>query len=276
MVGSGPGGGWSRPGGVVALDGDAGRGSGRSIPPYDLHAGLASAARHLRRFGGHRAAAGVEVERAELPAFRAALAAHAGGALCAEDLIPVERIDAVVPGSALGLPLAEELEALRPFGMGNPQPTLLVPAARVEALAAMGKDRDHARFVLTTPGGARSRVVAFNTPLAALSPAKERPHELAVRLGRNSWNGTVEPQVVLRAVCPSRPGKLVEVGHEEFWMAFERELRADLEARPDLEPRRESCDRREVGFAGVGSPLVAVADVPRRRAGLEELVAGLA
>src|SRR4051794_548626 len=274
---------WGRPCVVVALDGDAGRGSGRSIPPYDLHAGLASAAHHLRRFGGHRAAAGVEVARDEVAAFRAALAAHAGAALCAEDLVPVERIDAVVAGSALGLPLAEELDTLRPFGMGNPQPTLLVPAARVEALTAMGEDRDHARFVLTTPG-ARSRGVAFNTPLGAIAPAKDRAHELAVRLERNQWNGTVEPRVVLRAACPSREGTLADVGEEDFWTAFERELGAELGAEPDLQPRRESCDRRAVGFAGgLGdlltsgqSVLVAVADVPRRRSGIEALVAGLA
>src|SRR4051812_25898888 len=264
---------WCRPAVVVALDGQAGRGSGRSIAPYDLHAGLASASDHLRRFGGHRAAAGVELERAELPAFRAALAAHAGAALCAEDLVPVERIDAVVPASVLGLPLAEELEALRPFGMGNPEPTLLVPAASVEALAAMGQERDHARFVLTTPGGTRSRVVAFNTPLSAVAPARERPHELAVRLGRNRWNGTIEPKVVLRAACPTRTGALHDVGEEEFWTALERELRAELDQAATQVPVRQSADRRGIGFAGVvgdlltsGEPtLVAVADVARRR-----------
>jgi single-stranded-DNA-specific exonuclease len=274
---------WCRPCVVVALEGDGGRGSGRSISPYDLHAGLASAAAQLLRFGGHRMAAGLELERDRLPAFRAALAAHAGAALCVEDLTPMERVDAVVPGSALGLPLADELERLRPFGMGNPRPTLLVPAARVEALATMGEDRQHARFVLSA-SGARSRGVAFNTPLNAIAPAKERDHELALRLERNCWNGSVEPRVVLRAACPSHAGHVAEVGDECFWPAFERELAADPAAAPPLAPLRETCDRRAAGFAAVvgdlltsGEPtLVAVADVPRRRAGLEELVAGLA
>jgi single-stranded-DNA-specific exonuclease len=274
---------WCRPCVVVALDGDSGRGSGRSISPYDLHAGLAAGAEHLIRFGGHRMAAGLELERDRLPAFRAALAAHAGAALCIEDLMPVERVDAVVPGSALGLPLADELERLRPFGMGNPRPTLLVPAARVEALATMGEDRQHARFVLTA-SGARARGVAFSTPLNAIAPAKDANHELAVRLERNCWNGSVEPRVVLRASCPSREVPVAEVGTEEFWPAFERELAADLAAEPPLVPQRESCDRRGTGFAGVlgdvlssGEPtLVAVAHVPHRTPVLAELVGGLA
>src|SRR5215213_4256626 len=124
---------WRRPCVAIALDEDgSGRGSGRSISAYDLHAGLAACAGHLTRFGGHRMAAGVELAPGALEPFRRALAAHAGAALAPEDLIPTERVDAIVPGGVLGLELADELERLRPFGMGNPQPTLLVPAARFQ------------------------------------------------------------------------------------------------------------------------------------------------
>src|SRR4029078_7497660 len=118
---------WRRPCVVIALDARSGRGSGRSISAYDLHAGLAACSEHLTRFGGHRMAAGVELDADSVDAFRHALAAHAAAALSPDDLIPVERVDAVVPGGDLGLDLAEDLELLRPFGMGNPQPTLLVP-----------------------------------------------------------------------------------------------------------------------------------------------------
>ena len=54
---------WRRPCVVIALDEDgSGRGSGRSISAYDLHDGLAACAEHLTRFGGHRMAAGVELD----------------------------------------------------------------------------------------------------------------------------------------------------------------------------------------------------------------------
>src|SRR5436305_4753972 len=77
-----------RPMVLIALDGDAGTGSGRSIPGFDLLAGLTAGAPHLRRYGGHRAAAGLEIARAELDAFRAAFEAHAAAPLSAEDLVP--------------------------------------------------------------------------------------------------------------------------------------------------------------------------------------------
>src|SRR5829696_7742850 len=152
---------WRRPCVAIALDGGSGRGSGRSISAYDLHAGLAAASEHLTRFGGHRMAAGVELDAGAVESFRRALAAHAGAALAPEDLIPAERVDAIVPGGDLGLELAEDLERLRPFGMGNSQPTLLVPSARFERVTGMGEDKEHSRFTLVAAGGAKSRGVAF-------------------------------------------------------------------------------------------------------------------
>ncbi|HEY1276647.1 MAG TPA: single-stranded-DNA-specific exonuclease RecJ [Thermoleophilaceae bacterium] len=276
---------WRRPAVVIALDGANGRGSGRSIGAYDLHGGLAACADHLVGFGGHRMAAGLEIETANVERFRAAFARHAAGALTPADLIAVERVDAVVPGGALGLPLAEELERLRPFGQGNPQPTLLVPAARIESVAGMGEERKHARFTVVT-GGSRSRGVAFGSAPGSLTATKGVPHDLALRLERNRWNGMVEPRVVLRACCPTSPGELHVLGEDEpFWTRLRAELERDPEAQPpgpDLGPAPH--DRRGEGFAGVAgdlltsgdSVLVAVADVPRRRAALESLVAGLA
>ncbi|HEX2234630.1 MAG TPA: single-stranded-DNA-specific exonuclease RecJ, partial [Thermoleophilaceae bacterium] len=80
---------WRRPCVVIALEDGAGRGSGRSIGAYDLHEGLAASSEHLLRFGGHRAAAGVEIEADRVADFRRALASHAAALLTPGDLIPV-------------------------------------------------------------------------------------------------------------------------------------------------------------------------------------------
>jgi single-stranded-DNA-specific exonuclease len=198
-------------------------------------------------------------------------------------------VDAVVPGGVLGLGLADELECLRPFGVGNPQPTLLVPAARFEHVKGMGEDGEHARFTLVTAGGVRSRGVAFGSPPKALAAASAENHDIALRLERNRWNGMVEPRVLLRTLSPTRPGELGVLGEEgTFWERLRRAFERDgapaetTQIRDGLAP--EPIDRRREGFAGVAGDLftsgeavlVAVADVPRRREGLEAIVAGLA
>jgi single-stranded-DNA-specific exonuclease len=277
---------YHRPCVVIALDGDSGRGSGRSISAYDLHAGLTACSDHLLRFGGHRAAAGLEIGRDAVDAFRWAFTAHAASSLSPADLVAEQRIDAVVPGDSLGTALAEELERLAPFGHGNPAPTLLVPAARVSDVRSMGEDGQHARFTLSG-GGTRARAVAFRTAARLLPSSEHDRHDVAVRLELNEWNGTIEPRLVLRALCPTERADCELPGAgSSFLEAFESALAgAEAERRPvGSPPVRQLRDRRGQGFAGVAGDLlssgervlVLCADVPRRRGGLEALVAGVA
>jgi single-stranded-DNA-specific exonuclease len=269
---------YHRPCVVIALDGDSGRGSGRSIGAFDLHAGLAACAEHLERFGGHRAAAGLEIDRSAVDAFRAAFVAHAASVLSPDDLVAEQRIDAVAPGDALGTGLAEELERLAPFGHGNPTPTLLVPAARVSDVRSMGADGQHTRFTLSG-GGAKARAVAFRTAARMLPSSEDERHDVAVRLELNEWKGTVEPRLVLKAICATEPATCT--------LARPGRSYADSLSAADVpaeKGQRIVRDRRGSGFAGVAGDLlssgervlVVCADVSRRRHGLESLVAGIA
>ena len=276
-----------RPCVVIALEGGRGRGSARSIPAYDVHEGIGAGEAHLVRFGGHRMAAGLEIEEAQVDGFRRALARHAGERLCPADLRPVQRVDAVVSPGDLTLDLAEELERLGPFGAGNPEPTLLVPATRVEHVTAMGEEGEHARFSLAG-GTGRARGVAFRTSQRGLAAAGARPHDAAVTLERRRWNGAVEARVVLRSLCPTPPGRLLRAGPpEDFWSEVERERHADPALWWPQATRvaaRAVRDRRGEGLAALATSLVTsgervlvvVADVERRRASLESVIAGAA
>jgi single-stranded-DNA-specific exonuclease len=229
-----------RPVVVVSLDGAGkGRGSGRSIPGFDLLAALETCSEHLTRFGGHRAAAGLELEESSLDSFREAFAAHVTEVLAPEDLKRIERIDAIVGGAALGIDLAEELGRLAPFGMGNPGVRLLVPSARVRDVRPIGEGK-HARFSLHS-GSHKALGVAFGRP--TLGVGEEEPVDVAVRLEVNRWNGAVEPQVVLREVYRKRAGEQF-VDAADWWDRFEAELTKDPAAGPSfgeafLHPRHE-------------------------------------
>lgn len=229
-----------RPVVVVSLDGEgSGRGSGRSIPGFDLLAGLEASSEHLTRFGGHRAAAGLELEESQLDAFREAFAAHAAAALGPEDLRRTERIDAMVGGASLGLELAEELRQLAPFGMGNPGVRLLVPSARVRDVRTMGEGK-HARFSLHS-GAHRALGVAFGRP--TLGVGEDDLVDVAVRLEVNQWNGAVEPRVVLRELY-RHEAEEEQPQAELWWRRFEAELARDLDAWPPAEESVSEHERR--------------------------------
>jgi single-stranded-DNA-specific exonuclease len=241
---------------VISLDGEGkGRGSGRSIPGFDLLAGLEACAEHLGQFGGHKAAAGLELEEGQLGAFREAFAAHATSVLGPEDLRRTERIDAMVGGASIGLDLAEELKQLAPFGMGNPGVRLLVPSARVRDVRSIGEGK-HARFSLHS-GAHRALGVAFGRP--TLGVGEEDLVDVAVRLEVNRWNGAVEPQVVLREVYPRDAGE-DSVEGAEWWRRFEAELALDPDEWPPATAIEPGSHERRV-LASTNAPAAVVGEL---------------
>jgi single-stranded-DNA-specific exonuclease len=220
---------------VAGTDGDW-KGSGRSLPAFDLHGALAACSAHLGRFGGHRAAAGLSIDPAHLDAFAAAFATHAEAVLAEDDLAPVTRVDAIVPGSALTLGLATELERLAPFGLGNPDVTLLVPGCEAVQPGVVGEGK-HLRFRIRQSGRDAGSAIAFG--LGAQLDRLRRPvrHDLACRLKENRWNGTIAPQLVVRRLFDAPDGyeelraRLADLWREgeDAWTPEARTIFAELE-----------------------------------------------
>jgi single-stranded-DNA-specific exonuclease len=185
------------------------KGSGRSTGAFDLHGALAACAPLLERFGGHRAAAGLSIEPGQVEAFADAFAAQADAVLTEEDLRPVTKIDAVVPGRSLSLDLCAELARLRPFGLGNPGVTLLVAGCEVTEAATVG-DGKHLRFRIAERGRPAGSAIAFGLGGQLDRFRREGEWDVAFRLEENRWNGTVSPQLVVRQVfeTPERYAEL--------------------------------------------------------------------
>jgi single-stranded-DNA-specific exonuclease len=222
---------------IAGGDGDW-KGSGRSIPAFDLHAALAACSETLERFGGHRAAAGLAIRPERLDEFAEAFAARAEEVLTEADLEPVTRIDAIVPGRVLTLELAAELQRLAPFGMGNPGVTLLAAACGLTDLAAVGEGK-HLRLGVIDEEGTRAGAIAFG--LGPQLDRFQRPgrYDVAFRLEQNHWNGTVAPQLVVRRIFDS-PDR-----YRELRGRFAREWRSS-----ELSPEAQAIldERGELGW----------------------------
>jgi single-stranded-DNA-specific exonuclease len=194
-----------RPVVLIAESQDGWKGSGRSVPDFDLYGALAACAGHLERFGGHRAAAGLSIDSSRLQAFADAFAAHADAQLAAEDLQPVTVVDAVVSAEDLTLPLAQELDRLAPFGLGNPDVTLLVPGSQAVDPATVG-DGKHLRFRVRQHGRDAGSAIAFGQGSQLDRVRAEGLFDVACRLKENHWNGTVSPQLVVRRLFDTPEG----------------------------------------------------------------------
>ena len=258
-----------RPTILLSIDDGRARGSARSIPGFDLVAALDVTAEHLTRYGGHRAAAGLELDADRVDAFREAFIEHAASKIEAADMVRTENLDALVGvgREGIGMDLARQLESLGPFGMGNPGPRLLVPSGRLREVRPLGEQGKHSRFQLES-GAGRAAGVAFGMN-GEISRREDQPIDLSVELEVDRWNGAEQPRVVVRELYPlqetepepeGRPcGDGCPAPEAEWWERLAHEFERVEGGRPGalLDVRaheglsREQVDRR--GGAAIAS-----------------------
>ena len=238
---------------------------GRSISSFDLHAGLAACAGHLERFGGHRAAAGLSIRPECVELFAEAFASHADGALTDDDLRPRITIDAVLPrGTPLTLQLSEELGRLAPFGLGNPEVTLLAPGCRLVELGTVGEGK-HLAFRVRRDGRDAGRAIGFGLGRQLDLLGTEGRYDVAFRLEPNRWNGTIAPQLVVRRLFEADDryddlhawlARLWRAG-EQAWTAEARAIFAELDLAEADSPGRRHLLESETFRALLAEPALA-------------------
>ena len=191
---------FARPTFLVALDGNEGKGSGRSVSGFDLHAALTSCSEHLVKFGGHPMAAGLTIARDAIEPFREAFNNVARAKLSKEDLVHVQRVDVETPVGRLDADLERLLRHLEPCGLGNPAPVFAVANVRAARPREVGKN--HLKFTLEDETGS---IDAIGFELAdRVEPGwLSGPVDVALRLEENEYRGTVSLQARVLALRPA-------------------------------------------------------------------------
>jgi single-stranded-DNA-specific exonuclease len=115
-----------RPSALIAMDGDTGRGSVRSVRGVDVCAVLEGCEDLLVQFGGHEMAAGLTIERSRVAEFRERFSVGVAEQLDEANSVPSLKIDDAILPEEIDLELANDLARLGPFGYGNPRPTFLL------------------------------------------------------------------------------------------------------------------------------------------------------
>lgn len=179
-----------RPVVVVGVADGVGKGSGRSVPGIDLGALVIAARREglLTHGGGHAMAAGLTIDAARLPDFRAFLKERVAAAGPAP--APALDLDGALSLGGVTGDLAEALAVLAPFGQGNPEPRFRVDRVRTVQARAMGEDHVGCRLIDSCGGSVRG--VAFRcltTPLGRALLDGTAPLHLAGRLKAEEWRG---------------------------------------------------------------------------------------
>ena len=189
---------YNRPTILLSVSDGAGKGSGRSIPGFDLHSALVECGEMLTSFGGHRHAAGVSLPEERLPEFRECVENVVSRTLKAEDLVPVISIDSVVTLAECDFNLVNHLKRMQPFGAGNPEP--IFGTRNVKLIAAKSVGNGHLK--LTVAQGERVMdAIGFGMAghLDELRGGGGMA-TLAYVLEENTWRGVTDLQLRLKDV----------------------------------------------------------------------------
>ncbi|MEK7271114.1 MAG: single-stranded-DNA-specific exonuclease RecJ [Planctomycetota bacterium] len=181
---------------ILSIEDGVARGSGRSIPGFDLHAALCECRGLFDSFGGHAQAAGVRLPADRLDALREQLssAVRRAGAGAGPARLG---IDAVIPLSSISKDLEGDLSRIAPFGEGNPEPVFAARAVEIAGtLRRMGADGSHLRLVLrqgraSVPAVAFRMGERFDEMKAAASGL-----DAAFKVRRNDWSKALEAELI--------------------------------------------------------------------------------
>ncbi len=191
-----------RPTVLISLDGDSGRGSGRSIPRFDLYEALKACDSHLVQFGGHRAAAGLQIRSSDIDAFREALNGVAHERLTPEDLQPRLRVDHEMPLSEVTAQLWRFLAHFGPYGQGNPKPVFRAHDVPLRAPPVVVGE-DHLRLRIDVGEGATPEAIAFGQAGEVEWLTASSRVDLTFQIGMREWQGIEAVQAQVLDVRPS-------------------------------------------------------------------------
>ena len=188
------------------------KGSGRSIEGYHMYEAMTQVKRYFTKFGGHAMAAGLSMREEDVEAFRRDL--NRNCALEPEDFIPKVHIDVPMPIDYGDMGLAEGLELLEPFGVGNPRPLFAQKDLLFLSGHKMGANQTCARYQVRTETGTRRQIVFFGDlkKFGAFLEEKFGPGSeealyagrgdfrvsVAYQLGKNTFRGNTEVQYVMQ------------------------------------------------------------------------------
>jgi single-stranded-DNA-specific exonuclease len=182
---------------LISMEGESGKGSARSIPGFDLFGALSRCRSHLISFGGHKYAAGLSVEKANLPAFREALLEAAGEMLDVDDMTPKLEIDDEITLNQIDTRLIEILKRFGPFGPQNTRPMMMSRGVEVVGNPSV-VGRNHIRFKARQKGSVFD-CIGYNLGHLAyrLTPG-EANLDMAYVIEENEWRGRKDIQLRLQ------------------------------------------------------------------------------
>jgi single-stranded-DNA-specific exonuclease len=187
---------YCRPAILIAVEGERGKGSARSIPGLDLYKALQACRHCLEDFGGHAMAAGLSIKAEKLIEFQRSFENAVTQMSASDNRLPRLTVDTLIHFEDISEKLIDEIENLSPFGPANPEPVFMAQNIKVITSKIVGKN--HRRMMLLQDGQSPGKpvpAIRFNAEDKLLKATTFT--RIAFRLRWNRWNGIKSLQLII-------------------------------------------------------------------------------
>lgn len=185
---------------LVCFEDKIGKGSGRSIPGFDLHGALADLSNYLIKYGGHEMAVGLGIEKKEFNRFKEAFEEYAKNKKV-EDIVQVLEIDKQVTLKEVNIDVIKELDLLEPFGEANRKPIFAFKNLKIDSIRALS-DGKHIKLTLKD-GATIINAIGFNMGYVSNDYTLGDQIDVAGMLEINEFNGTNFIQINIKDIMKS-------------------------------------------------------------------------
>ena len=211
---------YHRPTILIALEGEVGKSSARSIPGFHLFKALQHCGHQLEQYGGHKQAAGFTIKAHNINSFRQSINELADSWLSKEQMAPLINLDCEMLFHQLDEQLVDQLELLKPHGFGNPSPLFCARNVNLIDWKQVGRDKKHAKITLSSGSISRDGI-AFNLNAEPYGKTN-KAIDLAFVPEKNYWQGKVNLQLNVRDIRFAQSVALDKVGYH-FTPTMEKE-----------------------------------------------------
>ena len=192
-----------RPTVMISMDGDEGRGSCRSIRNFNLVNALSECSDLLKRYGGHKNAAGLTIDKMSLNGFKEKMNFIANERISDENLIPSIKIDTEIPISSLSKDLLEDLDSLGPFGFGNPRPVFTSQNLKIRNVPQVLRRSTLKMWV--TDGNITAEAIGFNMADSLPSDPLKQRIDLVYSCDLNTYKGITSIKLQIKDMRVNLP-----------------------------------------------------------------------
>ena len=183
---------------LISIDGDVGKGSGRSVKGFNINEAISECKHLLIKYGGHELAAGLTIDKENVSEFRKAINDFASKNFDFSSVCNYVNADFEIDVGDVTVEHAKELLSMEPFGLQNPIPMFFIKDAKIEELYSIG-DGKHLKLIVEK-NGHRATALYFGMPAEKFGYDEGDTIDLMCNMDINDFRGTLSVQLIIKDV----------------------------------------------------------------------------